>query len=64
MWLNDWSWGLLPTPSLQRYASGAIRSGFDNGLMRRLASLGTSGVHHKNMNAQIMSWIRKVIGMC
>ena len=59
-WLYDWAWGQLKTKSLQRYAASAIRSGFRNDLLVRVASLGTGGVYTGNMTKQLMQWVAKV----
>lgn len=59
-WLYDWAWGQLRSASLQRYAAAAVRSGFRNDLIVRIASLGAGGVHSRNMTRQLMQWTGKV----
>ncbi len=61
-WLYDWAWGLIKTPTLQRYATAAINSKFSNPLMVKIASLGTRGTYHGNMHGQLLSWVTKVHG--
>ena len=52
-WLLDWAWVFLKTPALQRYASAAVASGFTNGLVQKLANLGTSGLHPGNLHREL-----------
>jgi hypothetical protein len=56
--LNQWSWGLMSSPSVQAVALAAVEDGLQDPEVQRLAAAGSHGRHTPNILRDIMRCMR------
>ena len=56
--IQEWSWGNLSTPVIQRIASAAVKDGLTHPDLQKIANLGTSGLYPNHMSQELMNKLK------